>query len=98
MAAIQALESLTKPCRIVLTTDSEYVRRSITEWIDNWKRRNWKTAARQPVKNVDLWMRLDRARDSHTVEWRWVKGHSGHRENEVADDLANQAIDELIEQ
>lgn len=96
-AAIKALESLKKPCDIVLTTDSEYVRRGITEWIDRWKNRNWKTANRQPVKNVDLWKTLDKLSASHTIEWRWVKGHSGHRENEIVDGLANQAIDELVE-
>jgi|TARA_B100000315_G_scaffold260031_1_gene318884 ribonuclease HI len=95
VAAIKALESLKKPCDIVLTTDSEYVRRGITEWIDAWKRRNWKTANRQAVKNVDLWMKLDELSVGHEIEWRWVKGHSGHRENEMVDGLANRGIDEL---
>lgn len=96
MAAIQALESLTRPCRIRLTTDSKYVQQGIMEWMANWKRRGWKTAARKPVKNVDLWQRLDKATERHDIEWAWVKGHSGHRENELADQLANKAIDELI--
>ena len=96
MAAIQALESLTRPCRIRLTTDSKYVQQGIMEWLANWKRRGWKTAARKPVKNVDLWQRLDKATEGHDIEWAWVKGHSGHRENELADELANKAIDELI--
>lgn len=95
VAAIKALEFLKKPCEIVLTTDSEYVRRGITEWIDRWKSRNWKTANRQPVKNVDLWMKLNQLSDCHEIEWRWVKGHSGHRENDMVDNLANQGIDEL---
>lgn len=96
MAAIQALESLTRPCRVRLTTDSKYVQQGIMEWMANWKQRGWKTAARKPVKNVDLWQRLDKATERHDIEWAWVKGHSGHRENELADQLANKAIDELI--
>ncbi|SRR5690606_34875378 len=96
MAAIMALEHLKRPCQVVLTTDSEYVRKGITEWLENWKRRGWKTAARQPVKNADLWQRLDAAAQRHQVEWRWVRGHSGHPENELADALANRGIDELL--
>ena len=96
MAAIQALESLTRPCTARLTTDSKYVLQGITEWLANWKRRGWKTAARKPVKNVDLWQRLDEATAGHDIEWAWVKGHSGHPENEQADELANKAIDELL--
>ena len=96
MAAIQALESLTRPCRVRLTTDSKYVQQGIQEWLENWKRRGWKTAARKPVKNVDLWQRLDKATEGHDIEWAWVKGHSGHTENELADELANKAIDELL--
>ena len=95
MAAIQALESLKEPCRVQLTTDSVYVQKGISEWMTNWKRRGWKTASKKPVKNVDLWQRLDLARGPHEVEWLWVKGHSGHPENELADQLANQGIDEL---
>lgn len=96
MAAIAALESLKRPCRANVTTDSQYVRQGITEWITNWKRRGWKTADRKPVKNVDLWQRLDAAASTHQVEWHWVRGHTGHPENEQADALANQAIDEMI--
>jgi ribonuclease HI len=97
MAAIQALESLTRQCKVQLTTDSQYVQKGITEWLPNWKRRGWKTAAKKPVKNVDLWQRLDKAVAEHDVEWHWVRGHSGHPENELADTLANQAIDELLQ-
>lgn len=95
MAAIQALESLKEPCNVQLTTDSVYVQKGISEWLANWKRKGWKTANKKPVKNVDLWQRLDLARGPHEVEWLWVKGHSGHPENELADQLANQGIDEL---
>lgn len=96
MAAIVALESLTRPCEVVLTTDSQYVKKGITEWLSSWKSRQWKTAARKPVKNVDLWKRLDEACHMHTINWQWVRGHTGHPENELADQLANQAIDELL--
>jgi len=96
MAAIEALETLKRACEVVLTTDSKYVRDGITQWIDGWKTRGWRTAARQPVKNEDLWKRLDAAVSRHQVKWHWVKGHSGHRENELADQLANLAIDELL--
>jgi ribonuclease HI len=92
MAAIQALESLTRPCRIRLTTDSKYVQQGIMEWMANWKRRGWKTAARKPVKNVDLWQQLDREAEQHSIEWVWVKGHAGHDGNERADDLANRGV------
>lgn len=95
LAAIRALEALKRPCHVRLTTDSKYVQQGISEWLPNWKRRNWKTAARQPVKNVDLWQRLDALAVPHTIEWHWVKGHAGHPENERADRLANRAIDEL---
>ncbi|HEX21904.1 MAG TPA: ribonuclease HI [Chromatiales bacterium] len=95
MAAIRGLESLTRPCRVHLTTDSQYVMKGVTEWMDNWKRRGWKTAAKKPVKNVDLWQRLDKALAPHEVEWHWVRGHTGHVENERADELANRGIDEL---
>ncbi|MBI3772585.1 MAG: ribonuclease HI [Gammaproteobacteria bacterium] len=96
MAAIAALESLKRSCRVNVTTDSQYVRQGITEWMANWKRRGWKTADRKPVKNIDLWQRLDEAASRHQVEWHWVRGHTGHPENEQADALANQAIDEMI--
>ncbi|MFT7267349.1 MAG: ribonuclease HI [Porticoccus sp.] len=94
-AAIEALASLKETSRVILTTDSQYVRQGITSWIDNWRRRGWKTAGKKPVKNVDLWQRLEKEASSHEVEWMWVKGHSGHRENEMADQLANQGIDDL---
>lgn len=96
MAAIAALEALTQHCEVNLTTDSTYVRSGITEWVPQWKRRGWKTASKQPVKNVDLWERLDRAAQQHTVHWHWVRGHTGHPENELADSLANQAVDEML--
>ena len=94
-AAIEALLALKRPCRVELTTDSQYVRKGITEWINNWKRNGWKTAAKKPVKNADLWKLLDEQVSRHEVNWHWVKGHSGHPENERADELANQGIDEL---
>jgi len=95
MAAIQGLESLKKAGVVTLTTDSQYVRKGISEWIHNWKKRNWMTAARKPVKNADLWQRLEKAAGPHQVEWKWVKGHSGHIENERVDQLANDGLDEL---
>jgi len=98
MAAISALESLTRSCSINLYTDSQYVRKGILEWMDNWKKRGWKTAARKPVKNQDLWMRLDAAIARHIIEWNWVKGHSGVEGNEIADNLANEAIDLMLEE
>jgi len=94
MAAICALESLNRDSNVDLTTDSNYVRQGITEWLEGWKKRGWKTAAKKPVKNKDLWQRLDEAVARHNVEWHWVKGHSGHEGNERADDLANRAMDE----
>ncbi len=95
MAAIQALEALNRSCEVKLYTDSKYVLQGITEWLPNWKRRGWKTASRQPVKNEDLWRRLDTASARHQIDWQWVKGHSGDSGNELADQLANQGIDEL---
>ncbi|MGD8430693.1 MAG: ribonuclease HI [Ectothiorhodospiraceae bacterium] len=94
-AAIEALASLNRRCHVVLTTDSQYVRKGITEWLPNWKRRGWRTAARKPVKNADLWQRLDELAGNHEVEWHWVRGHTGHPGNERADELANRGIDEL---
>ncbi len=94
-AVIRALDSLKRECRVVVTTDSMYVKQGITQWIDNWKRRGWKKADKSPVKNADLWKQLDQLAASHQVEWKWVKGHSGHVENERADELANKGIDEL---
>ncbi len=96
MAAIKGFEALTeKNLRVAITTDSVYVKSGITEWIKNWKARNWKTASKKPVKNEDLWRRLDELVSEHDVEWFWVKGHSGHEENERVDALANKGIDEL---
>lgn len=92
MAAIAALEALKRPSPVRLTTDSTYVRDGITKWIHDWKRRGWKTAAKKPVKNVDLWQRLDAAAAAHEVDWQWIKGHSGHPENERADQLARDGI------
>ncbi len=95
-AAIEALQALKMPCEVRLTTDSVYVKNGISDWIDNWKKRNWMTSAKKPVKNIDLWQQLDLARKPHQIEWCWVKGHSGHVENERADQLANNAIDEML--
>ncbi|MDT8409549.1 MAG: ribonuclease HI [Wenzhouxiangellaceae bacterium] len=91
MAAIQALEVLKRPCQVRLTTDSNYVRQGITEWLPRWRANGWKTAARKPVKNADLWQRLAEAAARHNVEWHWVRGHSGHPENDRADELATRA-------
>ena len=96
-AVIEALKALKKPSEVVLTTDSQYVRKGITEWIEGWKRKNWTTAAKKPVKNVELWQEIDALAATHQIDWRWVKGHSGHSENERVDDLANRGIDELLE-
>lgn len=93
LAAIKALESLTRPCEVCLTTDSQYVRKGILEWMDNWKKKNWITSTKKPVKNKDLWQQLDQLNQLHTIDWQWIKGHSGHPENERADQLANEAID-----
>ena len=94
-AAIEALKCLNQPCQIDLYTDSKYVMQGITEWIIGWKQRNWRTASKQPVKNVELWQQLDKYNDKHKIDWRWVKGHSGDPGNERADALANLGIDEL---
>lgn len=94
-AAIMALEALKKPSDVDLYTDSKYVMQGITEWIGGWKSRGWKTADKKPVKNEDLWRRLDEARTRHRVSWHWVKGHAGHALNERADALANRGIEEL---
>ncbi len=94
MAAIQALEALKKPCKVELHTDSQYVQKGIHEWIHGWKRRGWLTADKKPVKNDDLWRRLDEARARHNVDWRWVKGHAGHELNERADALARKGLEE----
>ena len=95
MAAIQGLAALTQSCDVVLTTDSQYVKNGITQWLPNWKRNGWKNAKRQPVKNSDLWQMLDQeVSRHHHVEWLWVRGHTGHRENEIADQLANRGVEE----
>lgn len=93
LAAIIGLESLKEPCQVILTTDSQYVKQGIESWLANWKKRGWKTASKQDVKNKDLWQRLDTANSKHHVEWRWVKGHAGHAENERVDDLAREAAE-----
>jgi ribonuclease HI len=95
MAAIEGLRAINEPCIVTITTDSQYVRKGITEWMTNWKRNGWRTAAKEPVKNADLWQQLDALNQQHQVSWAWVKGHSGHRENEIADTLANQGIESL---
>lgn len=96
-AAIRGLQALKKaPARVVLTTDSQYVMKGIREWMPNWKKRGWKTASRQPVKNADLWQQLDALVNQHQVDWRWVKGHSGHPENDLADELANRGVDQVL--
>jgi len=94
-AVIEALASLKRPCKIVLHTDSQYVQKGITEWIRGWKARGWRTAAKEPVKNVDLWKKLDEAVGRHEIEWIWVKGHAGHDGNERADRLANKGVEAL---
>ena len=95
LAAIRAFEALKEPCSVDLYTDSTYVRNGISEWIAQWKKRNWRTSAKKPVKNADLWQQLDTLASAHDVRWHWVKAHNGHRENEIADALANQGVDEL---
>lgn len=94
-AAIQALSALKQPCKVDLHTDSLYVKKGITEWLSTWKKKGWKTANRKLVKNADLWQTLENEVSRHVVTWHWVKGHSGHTENEFVDQIANQAIDEL---
>jgi ribonuclease HI len=95
MAVIQALEALKRPCRLTVYLDSEYVRKGITEWIHGWQQRGWKTADRKPVKNAELWQRLDALRKLHHVQWRWVKGHAGDPGNERADALANRGVESI---
>jgi len=95
MAAIAALETLKRPMKVRVTTDSVYVKDGITKWIHGWKKNGWRTASRAPVKNEDLWKRLDASLATHTVEWRWVKGHSGHAENERVDELARKGVDSV---
>lgn len=95
MAVIAALEALKRPCRVTITTDSQYVMKGMTEWLPGWKARNWKTAAKKPVKNAELWQRLEKAIAPHEVEWQWVRGHNGHPDNERADQLAVEAREKL---
>ncbi len=95
-AAVEALRTLKRSCRVLLVTDSTYVMKGVTEWIDNWKKNGWKTAARKAVRNQDLWQALDEQAARHDIRWQWVKGHSGNPGNEQADQLANQAIDQLL--
>ncbi|MBS0308431.1 MAG: ribonuclease HI [Proteobacteria bacterium] len=95
-AVIEALTALKRPCDIVLHTDSQYVQKGISEWIQGWKARGWKTAAKAPVKNVDLWQALDAAQTRHKIEWRWIKGHAGHAGNERADALANRGVESVL--
>ncbi|SBS30307.1 Ribonuclease H [Marinomonas aquimarina] len=95
MGAIEGLKALKEPCQVALYTDSSYVQKGITEWLAGWKRKGWKTASKQPVKNQDLWQQLDEMCQKHQVEWHWVKGHAGIEGNEIADELANQGIEEL---
>lgn len=94
-AAIMALQALKKPCKVELTTDSQYLMKGMTEWLPNWKRRNWKTSENAPVKNVDLWRRLDELASCHKIHWRWVRGHNNHAENEIVDSLARKALAEV---
>ena len=95
MAAIRGLEELKRPCEVLLVTDSQYVMKGITEWMVNWKKRGWKTASKEPVKNADLWKLLDEQVNRHTVKWQWVRGHIGHPGNERADQLANRGVDQV---
>lgn len=95
-AAIMALAALTQPCKVELYTDSQYLRKGMTEWLAGWKARGWKTADRKPVKNDDLWKLLEAETERHHISWHWIKGHSGHPENDMADELANHAIDTLL--
>lgn len=95
LAAIEGLKALKEPCQVALTTDSQYVRKGITEWMINWKKNGWRTAAKKPVKNAELWQALDEQCQKHQVAWYWVKGHSGHPENELADQLANRGVESV---
>ena len=92
-AVIKSLQELNRPCNIIITTDSNYVKDGITKWIHNWKKNGWKTANKKPVKNKNLWLELDNLVNQHQIDWQWIKGHSGHPDNEKADQLANDAID-----
>ncbi len=96
MAVIAALEALTQPCKVKVVTDSQYVMKGMLEWLPGWKKRNWKTAGKKPVKNVDLWQRMEKAAEQHTLEWEWVRGHQGHPGNERADALAVAAREAIV--
>ena len=96
-AAIKGLQALTRPCEVSLYTDSQYVRQGMMDWIAGWKKRGWRNSKNEPVKNADLWQQLDASASSHSIQWFWVKGHSGHPDNDRVDMLANEAIDELLE-
>ncbi len=98
IAVIKALETLKRPCAINITTDSEYVRQGITSWLFQWKKNGWKTSQKSVVKNIDLWQELDKITSQHQINWHWVKGHSNHPENDLADELANKAIDNLLQE
>ncbi len=98
LAAVVALQTLKEPCHVILTTDSQYVRQGITQWIHNWKKKGWKTSAKKPVKNADLWQALDQETSRHQIDWHWVKGHAGHRENEMCDELARTAAENPTEE
>lgn len=95
-AVIEALAALKRPCNVIVHTDSQYVQKGISEWIHGWKAKGWKTASKQPVKNDDLWKQLDKLASAHRIDWRWVKGHAGHVENERADQLANRGVDSVM--
>ena len=97
LAAIEALRELKEPCVVEITTDSQYLLKGVTEWMVGWKRKGWKTSTNKPVKNVDLWQILDELIKQFDIKWHWVRGHTGHPENEIADQLANRAIDELLQ-
>ena len=96
MAVIEALNALTRPCRVLIVTDSQYVQKGVEQWMADWKRRGWKTAAKKPVANQDLWQRLDEALQPHEVSWEWVRGHQGHAGNERADALANRGVESTM--
>lgn len=97
LAVIRAIEALTRGCKVKVHTDSQYVQKGISEWIVNWKKRGWRTSANKPVKNADLWQRLDEVSNGHEIEWLWVRGHAGHVENERADELANRGVESVLQ-
>lgn len=97
LAVIRAIEALTRRCKVKVHTDSQYVQKGISEWIVNWKKRGWRTSDKKPVKNADLWQRLDELANAHEIEWLWVRGHAGHVENERADELANRGVESVLQ-